>query len=69
MLGLLCLLVEAGTAASWIICFIAAIAAVFTVYIGIAMWATLRARDLEQQSIRYRVFRDLLRAFDRGRRQ
>jgi hypothetical protein len=69
MLGLLRLLAEAGATASWIIFFVAAIIAVFTVYIGIAMWATLRARDPEQRKIGYKVFRDLLRTFGRGRWQ
>ena len=69
MLGLLRLLADAGTTASWITCFIAAIVAVFTSYIGIAMWATYRADDTEQREIRYKIFRDLLRIFSRGRRQ
>jgi hypothetical protein len=42
---------------------------VFTAYIGVAMWATLRAPDAEQRKIRYKMFRDLLAAFVRGRRQ
>jgi hypothetical protein len=69
MLGLLRLLAEAGPTVSWIIFFIAAIVAVFVVYIGIAMWAIIRARDPEERKIRYEVFRDLLRAFFRGRWQ
>jgi hypothetical protein len=69
VLGLLRLLAGAGTAASSIIFFIAAIIAVFTAYIGIAMWATYRAHDPEQRKIHYRIFRDLLRIFGRGERQ
>jgi hypothetical protein len=70
MLELLRLLVEVCTAASWIIFFIAAVIAVFVVYVGIAMWAVIRGScDPEQRQVRYRVFRDLLRIFDRGRRQ
>lgn len=69
MLGLLRLLAEAGTAAGWIVFFLAAIVAVFTAYIGIAMWATYRARDLKVQEVRYKIFHDLLRFFGRGRRQ
>jgi membrane-anchored protein YejM (alkaline phosphatase superfamily) len=57
---------EAGATASWIIFFIAAIVAVFVAYIGIAMWAIMRARDPEERKIRYRIFRDLLRFFGRG---
>ena len=66
MLGLLRLLAEAGAAASWIFFFVAAIVAVFVVYIGVSMWATFRARDPEQRKIRYKIFSDLLRAFHRG---
>jgi hypothetical protein len=69
MLELLRLLAEVGAAANWIIVFIAAIIAVFVGYIGIAMCATLRACDADQRKIRYQVFRDLLRPFDRGRRR
>jgi hypothetical protein len=68
MLGLLRLLAEVGAAANWIVFFIAAIIAVFMVYIGIAMWAIFRTRDADQQKIRYKVFRDLLGVFDRRRR-
>ena len=69
MLALLRLMAEAGTAASWIVFFIAAIVVVFTVYVGIAMWAIYCAHDPEQQKVRYKIFRDLLRAFGRGRQQ
>jgi hypothetical protein len=56
MLELPRLLVQVGTTASWIVFFIATIVAVFVVYIGIAMGATLRASDPEQQKMRYRIF-------------
>ena len=61
MLAVLRLAAEAGAAASWILIFIALTVAVFTLYIGIAMWATLRASDPEQRKIGYEVFRELLR--------
>lgn len=69
MIELLRLLAKAGAAANWIVIFTAVIIAVFVGYIGIAMCATLRARDADQRKIRYQVFRDLLRAFDRGWRR
>ena len=64
---LLHLLAVVGADASWVVYFIAAIITVFVVYLGIAMYATLHAPDLEQQQIRYKVFQDLLRLFIRGR--
>jgi hypothetical protein len=63
MLALFRLTAEADAAASWIVIFIAAIVVVFTLYVGIAMCATLRATDSSQQKIRYEIFRDLLRFF------
>lgn len=69
MLVLLRLLATAGATASWIVIFVAVIIAVFVIYLGITLYATLRATDAEQQKIRYRVFRDLLHWFDRGRRR
>jgi hypothetical protein len=58
-----------GPGAIWIVLFCAAIVAVFVVYIGIALQATLHAADPEQQKIRYQVFRDLLDLFRRGKGQ
>lgn len=63
------LLAEVGPAAGWIAIFFAVLVAVFVLYLGIAMWATLRARDPEQQHIRYQVFRDLRDLFLRGKRR
>lgn len=63
MLALSRLTAAAGAAANWIAIFIAAITAVFTLYVGIAMCAALRATDPSQQKIRYKIFRDLLRFF------
>lgn len=56
-----------GAGASWIIMFCAAIVAVFVVYLGVALRATLNAPDPEQRKIRYQVFRDLLDLFRQGR--
>jgi hypothetical protein len=52
MLELLRVLAEAGAAASWAAVFIAAIITVFVGYIGIAMYATLRACDDNQRATR-----------------
>ena len=60
---------EIGPGVIWVFIFIAAIVAVFVIYIGIALWATLRAKDTEQQKVRYQVFHDLLDLFGRGRRR
>jgi hypothetical protein len=69
MLELLRLLADVGAAANWIAIFLAAIIAVFVLYLGIALYAVLRASDKDQREVRYRVFRDLLHWFDRRRRQ
>jgi hypothetical protein len=63
MLALLRLAATVGAAANWLVIFIAVIITVFTLYVGIAMGATLRAIDPEQRALRYAVFRDLLRCF------
>lgn len=54
---------EAGPAAIWLIVFFAAVVAVFVIFIGIAMQATLHAPDPWQQQVRYQVFRDLIDLF------
>lgn len=60
---------EFGPGAVWIAVFFAAVVAVFVLYVGVAMWAILRARDPDQIKIRYRVFADLVGLFRfRGRR-
>jgi hypothetical protein len=64
---LLRVLADLGPAAAWIAAFLAAITAVFVLYIGIAIWATLRALDPEQRKVRYQIFRDLLDLFRSGR--
>ncbi len=63
------LLAKVGPAASGVVLFFGALVAVFVLYVGIAMCATLRARDPEQQQIRYQVFRDLRDLFLRGKRR
>jgi hypothetical protein len=69
LVELLRLLAEISPGAIWVFIFIAGVVAVFVVYVGIALWATLRARDSGQQQVRYQVFHDLLDLFDRGRRK
>lgn len=66
---LLRLLAEIGPGVIWVFIFIAAVVAVFLAYIGIALWATLRAKDTEQREVRYQIFHDLLGLFSRGRRK
>jgi hypothetical protein len=63
------LLAEVGPGFTWTALFIAAVIAVFVLYIGVAMLATLRAQEPEQVEIRYRVFHDLLALFRSGRRR
>jgi hypothetical protein len=62
------LLAEIGPGVTWVFIFTAAIVAVFVIYTGIALWATLRA-DSDQQEVRYKIFHDLLGLFSRGRRE
>lgn len=62
------MMADSGPGAMRIAEFCAAVTAVFVVYIGIAIWATLRAKDPEQLKVRYQIFRDLLDLFrDRNR--
>jgi hypothetical protein len=63
--GLFRLLAELGPGAAWLLVFCAAVVAVFVFYVGIALFATLRATDERQQKVRYAVFRDLLNLFRR----
>jgi len=62
-------LAELGPGVIWVFIFIAVIVAVFVIYTGIALWAALRAKDVQQQKVRYQVFHDLLDLFGRGRRK
>ena len=58
---------DLGPGAVWVLKFCAAVIAVFVLYVGIAIWATLHAPDSEQRKIRYQIFRDLLDLFRRRR--
>ena len=60
---------EIGPQIIWVFIFIAAMMAVFMLYVGIAMHATFHAQDSRQQEIRYRIFRDLLELFLHWRRR
>jgi hypothetical protein len=60
---LLRLLAETGPGVARVFIFIAVIIAVFVIYTGIALWATLRAKDTELQKVRYQAFHDLLDLF------
>jgi hypothetical protein len=66
---LLRLLAELGPGVIWVFIFIAAVVTVLLIYLGIALWATLRTRDTDQQQVRYQVFHDLLDLFRRGKRK
>jgi hypothetical protein len=66
---LLRLLAEIGPGVIWVLIFTAAVVAIFVVYVGIALWATLRATDVEQRKVRHEILRDLLELFHRGRRR
>ncbi len=57
-------LVEMGP---WALVFAAVMVAVFAVYVGIAMIATVASRDPRRTKVRYQVFRDLLDLFRRRR--
>ena len=55
-----------GPMTIWVVFIVAAIVAVFVIYVGIALHAVLHAADQEQRQVRYQVFRDLLDLFRRG---
>lgn len=67
--ALLRMLTELGPLATWFAIFLAAVIAVFVLYVGIALRAVLRAPDEAQRQVRYQVFRDLLDLFRRRRKQ
>jgi hypothetical protein len=56
---------EVGPGATWLMVFIAAVIAVFVLYVGIALFATLRAPDDQQRTLRHEMFRELLELFRR----
>jgi hypothetical protein len=60
-------LAELGPTTKWFVVFFAAIVALFALYVGVALWAVLKAPDKEQRTVRYEVFRDLLGLFKRGK--
>jgi hypothetical protein len=66
---LLRLAATTGPEAMWIVIFIMGVVAVFVLYIGVAMAATLRAKDPDQGNICYKVFSDLVGLFGRRRRR
>lgn len=67
---LLRLLAEIDPGVIWVFIFIAVIVAVFVIYVGVALWATLRRPKYPgQQELSYRVFHDLLDLFRRGGRK
>lgn len=53
-------LADIGPAAIWLGGSTLGLLVALVAYIGIAMYATLRASDAEQRTIRYRMFCDLL---------
>lgn len=59
---------DVGPGATWFLVFLAFTVAVFMTYVGIALLAALRTKDPVLGEIRYRIFSDLLRLFDRRRR-
>jgi hypothetical protein len=65
MLILVHILAALGPGTLWIAKFCAAVVAIFVLYVGIAIWATLHAPDPEQRKVRYQIFRDLLDLFRR----
>jgi hypothetical protein len=66
---LLRLLAEIGPGIIWVLIFIAAVIAVFVLYVGIALVAALFAKDPGQQKVRRKILRDLLRLFRCKRRK
>jgi hypothetical protein len=63
------MLLRLSAEVGWLVVYIACLVGIFVLYTGIAMWLTLRARDPEQQKVRYQVFRDLRDLFIRGKRR
>jgi hypothetical protein len=69
MTEILHFLAEASPGATWVAVFVTAVVTAFVFYIGVAMVATLRAKDPQQFKVRYRVFSDLLALFSRRRQR
>ena len=66
---LLAVMAEIGPATTWIAVFAAAVVVAFVVLVGVAMRATLHARDPDQRQVCYQVFHDLLDLFQGRRRR
>jgi hypothetical protein len=54
--------------ATWVLKFLAALIALFAFYIGVALAATLLARDKEAKELYFHVLRELLKLFRRRSR-
>jgi hypothetical protein len=66
---LLRLMAELGPQVIWVFIFIAAVVAVFVLFVGIALLVTLITKNPRKQKISYQIFRDLLDLFRRGGRK
>lgn len=66
---LLRLMAELGPQVIWVFIFIAAVVAVFVLFVGIALLVTLITKDPRKQKISYQAFRDLLDLFRHGGRK
>jgi len=66
--AMLRVLAAVGPGATLFMEFLAAIIAVFALYVGVALFATLRADDDKHQEICHQVLRDLLELFGRRHR-
>lgn len=67
--SMLRLAAEISPQAAWILIFFATVIGTFVLYVGIALVATLLARDEQQGQLRYRLFRDLIDLFRPGSRK
>ena len=65
MESLVRVIAEVGPGATWLMAFIATVIAVFVLNVGIALFATLRAPDGDQRTLRHEMFRELLDLFRR----
>jgi hypothetical protein len=55
-----------GPGVAWVLIFMAAVVAVFVLYVGIALLAALFAQEPGPQEARSKILRDLLNLFHRG---
>jgi hypothetical protein len=63
------LLYAVSPEATWALEFLAALIALFAFYVGVALAATLFAKDKGTKELYYRVLRELLKIFRRRRRR